>query len=98
MRLCFGGYLRQVRNRQDLVALTKLPELRPDRRRRLAADPRVYLVENVRRPLLDALLGEPYGKHDAAELPTRGVAPNSELRLSGVRPDHELHPLLARRP
>src|SRR5918997_1714051 len=58
---CLRGYLRQGRDSQALVAFAELPELRPDRRGRLAANTCVYLVEDVRRPRLDALLGEPDG-------------------------------------
>ena len=49
-------------------------------------------------PGLDAFLGEADGEHDTAELSARGVAPHRQLRLSGVRLDHELNPLLAVRP
>src|SRR5215210_5807660 len=45
VRARFRGYLRQVRDRQDLVALAKLSEFRPDRRGSLAADTGAHPVE-----------------------------------------------------
>src|SRR5829696_9542274 len=98
MGFSFRGYLGEVGDGQDLVSLAKLPELRPDRRRRLAAYPGVDFVEDVRRARLDAFLGEADGEHDATELSARGVASHWQLRFARIRLDHELHPLLAVRP
>ena len=90
-----GGYLGEVGDGQDLVALAELPELRPDRRRRFASYPGVDFVEDVCRARLDAFLGEADGEHDAAELSARGISPHRQLRLAGVRLDRELNLLLA---
>src|SRR5215213_11492163 len=64
VRARLGGYLGEVCDGQDLVAVAELPELRPYRGGRLAAYPGVDLVEDVGRAGLHALLGEPYGQHD----------------------------------
>src|SRR4051812_30667430 len=95
VRRGFGGYLRQVGDRQNLVAFPELPQLRSDRRRRLAPDPCVDLVEDVGSTRLDPLLGETYGEHDPAQLPARGVAPHRQFGLAGVRLYDELPPLFA---
>src|SRR5918994_4511433 len=92
----FGRYLGEVGYRQNLVALAEFAQLRPDCRGSLAAYSGVHLVEDVGRPGLDALLGEADGEHDPGQFPARGVAAHRQLRLAGVRPDHELHPFGAR--
>src|ERR671932_479160 len=62
VRPCLGGYLGEVRDGQDLVAVSQFPQLLPHGRRRLAAYTGVDLVEDVRGAWLDPLLGEPYGE------------------------------------
>src|SRR5215218_10709683 len=90
------GYLRKMGDGQNLVAIAEFPQLRPYRRRRLAAYTGVDLVEDVRRTGLYALLGEPYGQHYPGELPARCVAPHGQFGLTWVGLNHELHPLCAR--
>src|SRR5215213_2776071 len=92
----FRGYLGEVGDGQDLVAIAECSQFRADRHGRLATDTGVDLVEDVGRTGLYTLLGEPYGQHDPGEFTARGVAPHGQLGLARVRLDHELHPLGAR--
>src|SRR5687768_6795756 len=68
VRACLGGYLREVGDGQDLVAVAECPQLRAHRRCCLAAYTGVDLVEDLRIICLLALLGEPSRRNSTGEI------------------------------
>src|SRR3954454_284365 len=79
------GDLRKVRDGHDLSVLRESPEQRSDGMRRLAADPRVDLVEHERVAACDGRDGQ----RDPRELPAGGGLRDLDERQPRIRADEE---------